>query len=55
MKLKVERDTPKVAESTSVALLSGDDSVTWYQIVGIEFVLFAGIVVPLLCGALLAR
>ncbi len=32
-----------------------DGSLAWYQVVGIEFILFAAIVVPLLCGALLAR
>jgi len=55
MRHSVERDTPKAVESASVTLMSGDGSVAWYQVVGIEFVLFAGIVVPLICGALLAR
>ena len=55
MSLKVESDTLRAAESASLGLMSGDGSVAWYQVVGIEFVLFAGIVVPLICGALLAR
>lgn len=32
-----------------------DSSLVWYKVVGIEFLLFAGILVPLICGALLAR
>ena len=55
MSFNVERDRPEAGKSASVSLMSGDGSVAWYQVVGIEFVLFAGIVVPLLCGALLAR
>jgi len=55
MRLNVERHTPKAVESASVGSMSGDGSVAWYQVVGIEFVLFAGILVPLIFGALLAR
>lgn len=40
---------------TPVTLMSGDGSLPWYKVVGIEFVLFVGILVPLIYGALLAR
>jgi len=55
MSLKVEPHTPTAVESASGGLISGDGAVAWYQVVGIEFVLFAGILVPLIFGALLAR
>jgi hypothetical protein len=42
-------------EATQASLSSRDGALAWYKVVGIEFVLFAGIVVPLICGALLAR
>lgn len=42
-------------EVTPVTLVAGDESLPWYKVVGIEFVLFVGILVPLICGALLAR
>ena len=32
-----------------------DGSLAWYLVVGIELFLFAGILVPVVCGALLAR
>ncbi len=32
-----------------------DGSLAWYMVVGIELVLFAGILAPVICGALLAR
>ncbi|HEV2423440.1 MAG TPA: hypothetical protein VGZ29_01285 [Terriglobia bacterium] len=38
-----------------VSLMSGDGSLPWYKVVGIEFVFFAAILVSLICGALLAR
>jgi hypothetical protein len=44
-----------VLEAGQAGLMSDDGSLAWYKVVGIEFVLFAGIVVPLICGALLAR
>jgi hypothetical protein len=34
---------------------SPEGSVAWYMVVGIEFFLFAAIVAPVICGALLAR
>jgi hypothetical protein len=37
------------------AQVSPDGSLAWYMVVGIEFVLFAAILVPVICGALLAR
>jgi hypothetical protein len=42
-------------EVTPVTLMSGEGSLAWYKVVGIEFVLFAGILVPLIYGALRAR
>lgn len=42
-------------EVTSVSSMFGDGSLPWYKVVGIEFVLFVGILVPLIYGALLAR
>lgn len=42
-------------EVTTASLMSGDGSLPWYKVVGIEFVLFVGILVPLIYGALLAR
>lgn len=42
-------------EVRPVSLMSGDGSLPWYKVVGIEFVLFVGILVPLIYGALLAR
>jgi len=35
--------------------ISPDGSVAWYMVVGIEIFLFAAIVAPVICGALLAR
>jgi hypothetical protein len=32
-----------------------DGSLAWYKVVGIEFFLFAAILAPVVCGALLAR
>ncbi len=55
MRPKVESEARLTGESTSATLMSGDGSLTWYQVVGIEFVLFAAILVPLIYGALLAR
>jgi hypothetical protein len=53
--MRLESNSLRATESASVGLVSGDRPVAWYQVVGIEFLLFAGIVVPLICGALLAR
>jgi hypothetical protein len=39
----------------SSARISPDGSVAWYMVVGIEFFLFAAILAPVICGALLAR
>jgi hypothetical protein len=39
----------------SSARISSDGSVAWYMVVGIEFFLFAAILAPVICGALLAR
>ena len=35
--------------------MSTDSSLAWYKVVGIEFFLFAAILAPVVCGALLAR
>jgi len=37
------------------ARINPDGSLAWYMVVGIEFFLFAAILAPLICGALLAR
>lgn len=37
------------------ARVGPDGSVAWYMVVGIELFLFAAILVPVICGALLAR
>jgi hypothetical protein len=39
----------------SSARMGPDGSVAWYMVVGIEFFLFAAILAPVICGALLAR
>lgn len=39
----------------SSARMSPDGSLAWYLVVGIELFLFAGILAPVICGALLAR
>ena len=37
------------------ARMSSDGSFAWYMVVGIELFLFAAILAPVICGALLAR
>ena len=37
------------------APIGSDGSLAWYKVVGIEFFLFAAILAPVVCGALLAR
>ena len=32
-----------------------DESLAWYKVIGIEFVLLVGILAPLICGAILAH
>ena len=44
-----------VSEGLVSAGKEPDESLAWYKVVGIEFVLFVGILAPLICGAILAR
>jgi hypothetical protein len=37
------------------AQVSSDGSLAWYMVLGIELFLFAAILAPVICGALLAR
>lgn len=55
MNRRIVRSAAPTREVTSAVLTAEDGSLDWYKVVGIEFVLFAGIVLPLICGALLAR
>jgi len=50
-----EMESSTAGKIAPVTLLAGDGSLPWYKVVGIEFVLFVGILVPLIYGALLAR
>lgn len=55
MNSDVRINVPRRGRGAAVCALPDDGSLAWYKVVGIEFVLFAGIVVTLICGALIAR
>lgn len=55
MDRKLEGATAIRGEVAPAAVWADENALAWYKVVGIELVLFAGIVVPLICGALLAR
>lgn len=55
MDRKLEGVAAVHGEVTPAAVWADESALAWYKVVGIELILFAGIVVPLICGALLAR
>jgi len=49
------KDSDKRCDGLQSAQVNPDGSLAWYMVVGIELFLFAGILAPMVCGALLAR
>jgi hypothetical protein len=54
MSLELTNPTYERDEFASAEAGPGEP-LAWYKVVGIELALFAGILAPLICGALLAR
>ena len=48
-------DSTITCDGIRSARMGSDGSLAWYKVVGIEFFLFAAILAPVVCGALLAR